>query len=169
MTYQSYKKTLGIIGLLYLPIFLLDMFGSYFVPEAGLPFISVVVYYVYRILSLYLLFFSIYAGVSGVVGTRKLEAPAIFITVGAFLVITSFGPPILFGYFGPNVKEKHKYIESKEIEKQAKSENSLIEGRRQLDITVTNIRSTAFIQVCMLTIATIGFIFFLLYRFNKRR
>jgi len=169
MSYKAYKKTLIIIGLSYLPMFLLDILGSYFVPEANLPVINVLVYYAFRILSLFLLFFSIYAGVSGVTGTRKLEVPGIFITLGAFLVIASFGPPILFGYYGPNEKGKNNYIESKETDNQAQTNNSLIESKRQLDIAKANMRNTASVLVSILAIATIVFLIYIFYKFYKRQ
>lgn len=172
MTYQTYKKTLILIGMLYLPWLLLDVFGKYFMPNAGASLLATVTFFAFRIPSLVLLFFSIYAAVSGVPGTRKIEAPALFIVLGAVLVISSFGPPILFGYFAPDImKDKHEYIQPKEIEKHApgdlKDRNNLVESKRQRDIAVTNTRNTAFILVCMLIIATVGFLIFLWYRLKK--
>lgn len=173
MTYQTYRKTLIIIGFLYSPIILWDIFERYLPPSAGTSFFAIVAFLSFRIPSLFLLFFSIYASVLGVTGTRKLEAPAIFIVLGAILVIASFGPPILFGYFAPNVmKEKHEYVQPKEIEKQAvgellKDRNNLIQSRRQLDIAVTNARNTAFMLVCILAISTIGFLIFLRHKLKK--
>ena len=120
MTYQTYKRTLILVGIFYLLIFLLDIFGGYFIPEGGASSLPVVYFFAYRILSLFLLFFSIYARISGVMGIRKLEAPTIFIVFGAILVISSFGPPILFGYLTPNtIKDRHEYIQPQQIKKQA--------------------------------------------------
>lgn len=173
MTYQAYRKILIFIGFLYFPMILWDIFGRYLTPGTRTPFFAIVAFFSFRIPSLFLLFFGIYASISGVKGTRKFETPAVFIVLGAFLVISSFGPTILFGYFAPEVmKDKHAYIQPKEIEKQASGEllndrNNLVESRRQLDIAVTNTRNTAFILVCMLIIATVGFLVLLWYRFKK--
>ena len=88
MTYQTYKKTLIIIGMLYLPWLLLDVLGKYFMPNGGASLLAAVTFFAFRIPSLVLLFFSIYAAASGVTGTGKIEDPAIFIVLGAILVIS---------------------------------------------------------------------------------
>jgi len=171
MTYQAYKKTLTLIGFLYFPMILWDVFGRYLAPGTVTSFFAIVAFFSFRIPSLLLLFVGIYASMSGVKGTRKFEAPVIFIVLGAVLVIASFGPPILFGYLATDtIKEKREYIQSKEKQtsgEMSKEQNSLMESRRQLEIAATNTRNTAMILVCMLVITTVGFLVFLWYRFRK--
>ena len=101
MKYYTYKKNIVVLLILCFIIILASILN--FASKSTIGSIhtsvsSIVIYFAYRMLFLYFLFFSVYAYMSGVKGVRKLEAPIVLSILGALLVIVSFGPPI-YGYF----------------------------------------------------------------------
>ncbi len=146
MNYYLYKKNLFFIFIALLITILILVLNSYQaqsgkITSTSFPFLSTLLYYVSRILFLYLLFFSIYAYMSGVKGTRKLETPIILIIIGALLVITSFGPPILsFFMMSDTITEVFIKVDSTEARKEAMNKNST--SKRRLEIAENHYLAT---------------------------
>lgn len=95
MSYKTYKRNIYIIITFYIVILLSNIIEVTLDHSNGPSIISIVNYFAYRILSAYLVCFSIYAYITDAKFVGKLENPLIFIVAGGVLVILSFGGPIL--------------------------------------------------------------------------
>jgi len=145
MNYNTYKKNLSLIFLLYLIIIILKLLLNLDVAPsvnvAKTPFVSIALYYASRSIALYLLFFSIYAYIAGVKETRQLEKPIIFIIAGTLLVASLFAPPFL-GYFMASEMKAEVFIkvDSTEARKEAMNKNST--SKRRLEIAENHYLAT---------------------------
>lgn len=98
MNPQSYIDTMRILLVLYLPMFFLNYFGEYIVESWETLLLSVINYYLYRVLTIIILLFSIYARLFGVKKITNFTPPSTYIILGAIFAALSFAPPI-FNYF----------------------------------------------------------------------
>ncbi len=96
MNYKTYKKILVLVFAL-LGVF--SLFGEYVANQSSQ--IYLINYIVIRCLMIFLFFFSIYAYLKKVEGTRMLEKPAVFVIIGTTFVIFSVLYPIARYYLLP--------------------------------------------------------------------
>ena len=128
MTTESYKRFLTIFFIVFIPVTLLADFGKY------LEFINIrtfwfFILYANSILALTLLYFGIYAHVSGIKKEPKSGGPVVYIILGCLLVLLSFGRPIFSIYMVNHIEKTIEpiHISAENLEKQK---------RGALDVTV---------------------------------
>lgn len=96
MTYQSYTRGIRLILIVLASLFVLYQFGKVlFEGQRQFWLILAMLYFAIRLVTLYLLFFSVYALVAKIKSIRKLESPVILAIIGTIFVILSYGPPIV--------------------------------------------------------------------------
>lgn len=98
MTDKSYKNILAVFIIAYLIIFLFDAIGEKADLFTKQTFIFRILFYFEPILSLFLLFFGIYAYRTKIQISRKLYKPITVIALASILTMSSFGP-LLWKYF----------------------------------------------------------------------
>jgi hypothetical protein len=128
VTTESYKRFLKIFFIVFIPITLLADFGKY------LEIINIracwfFILYANSILALIILYFGIYAHISGINKEQKSDKPVVFIILGCLLMLLSFGRPIFATYMVNHIEKTIEpiHISSENLEKQKKA---------ALDVTV---------------------------------
>lgn len=111
MTIVSYHRFLRIFFIVFIPITLLAQFGEY-IEYIKNPLFWYFILYANSILSITLLYFGIYARISGIKKDFKSDGPVLYIVVGCLLVLLSFGCPIGASFL---VRDIHPIQSSPEI------------------------------------------------------
>lgn len=94
MTVKLYKIIQATFFLLFIPIFLLNQFGDKFEGMNQYPFIVDLIFYAKPFLSLFLLYFGIYAWMCRIKIIPKWDGPVSLIIGGLIFTFVSFVPPI---------------------------------------------------------------------------
>jgi hypothetical protein len=127
MNYQTYKKNLVIVVLCLIAVFMADIFNESLHDASDDSWFSMICFYLYRILFLYLLCFSIFAALSRVKDVRKLEHPMIFVIFGFLMVILTFGYPVATYLIRSNINitkiDVYNATQLEEIKQRAMSMN----------------------------------------------
>ncbi len=132
MTYQSYSRNIRLIFIVLGSLFFLQQFGKVLFEKQRL--IVVFLYFAIRIVTLYLLIFSVYALLSKIIILRKLESPVVLIIIAVVLVVSSYGPPIIFYIMSRNTDYvfTNSRLDAAEIINKSMSLNVYSEERFQL-------------------------------------
>jgi hypothetical protein len=117
MTYQTYEKSLKIIFSFFGIFFVIDLLKSALDQNSFAHVLFAINYFCIRILVLFFLFFAIYAQVTKVKETKKLEKPFIFIFFGLLAVAAYIGVPIAFYFMTTEIDlEPHHLHNSSQLE-----------------------------------------------------
>lgn len=102
MTYRFYKRFQIVFYVLFIPSFLFGQFGYELVKVEKNPIFWLIICLAFPILSITLLYFGIYAHLSGIKTARKLDGPITIIVLGSIFTLFSFGPPIASYFLVPD-------------------------------------------------------------------
>jgi len=105
VTIESYKRFLKIFFIIFIPITLLEQFGKYLVKFIEIRAFWFFIFYANSILALTLLYFGIYAHVSGIRKEPKTDGPVVYIIIGCLLVLLSFGRPLFASYMTARIEK----------------------------------------------------------------